>query len=346
MGSRIAEVRKVHGATQRALAMRANVSYSLLRKVERGERAASPSFVAAVARALSINTTDLTEQPYWSHNASPASEQGGVPALRQALVEGDDPDSDTAPRSLDDLRVAVAGVKDDDRGTRHAQVVRALPDALRHLHRASRDVRSGRRAAAHELLGAAYSYAAGLRSLDRASSLVDLAPARPAAAAVRGAVHLRSAIVAARTTDADRADWHLNQAKALTAPGQESANFYGTKFGMPNVDIHRVAVPVELADGVTAVGRAASIRLPKDTAPSRTGHYWIDLARGWLLYGDRRRALDSLQTARRIAPQLTRYHPQVHETVQSLAGTDAHASNSLAGFAAWCGCPPLTRVGS
>jgi transcriptional regulator with XRE-family HTH domain len=43
---RIAELRKIHGFTQQALAARANVSYSLLRKVERGERPASPSFIA------------------------------------------------------------------------------------------------------------------------------------------------------------------------------------------------------------------------------------------------------------------------------------------------------------
>ena len=51
----------------------------------------------------------------------------------------------------------------------------------------------------------------------------------------------------------------------------------------------------------------------------------------------RRRALDSLQTARRVAPQLTRYHPQVHETVSVLATQDARTTRSLPHFAAWCG---------
>ncbi len=120
-------------------------------------------------------------------------------------------------------------------------------------------------------------------------------------------------------------------------PGQEEANFYGTKFGIPNVDSHRVAIPVELADGTTAINRATSIRLPSDTAPSRAGHYWIDLSCGWLLHGNRARALESLHTARRIAPQLTRYHPQVHETVHALAARDIRSTGSLAHFAAWCG---------
>jgi transcriptional regulator with XRE-family HTH domain len=388
IGSRIAELRKIHGLTQRALSMRANVSYSLLRKVERGERPASHSFVAAVARGLSVNVTDITEQPYGARNASPASEQAGVPALRQALVEGEDPELDTQRRDLDDLRRAVREIKGYDRRTKHAEAVRALADVLRHLHRASRDVPVNQQSTVHELLAAAYSYAmialyqlghldlshladersraaaargndpvracvaewnhalillfdgayqAGLRSIDRACTFVEPAPAGEATTAVRGALHLRGAILAARTTNRPLADTHLAEAAALAAPGQDEANHYGTKFGLPNVDIHRVAVPVELADGTTAVSRSDSVRLPDNTAPSRSGHYWIDLARGWLLHGDRRRCLDSLQTARRIAPQLTRYHPQVHETVQALACNDARSTNSLAHFATWCG---------
>ncbi|MFR9728197.1 helix-turn-helix domain-containing protein [Saccharopolyspora sp. MS10] len=386
IGSRIAELRKIHGVTQRALSVRAAVSYSLLRKVERGERAASHSFVAAVARALSINITDLTDQPLHTRMAAPSSEQAGVPALRQALVEGDDPQLDTEPRDVEDLRAEVARLKEQDRRTRHAESVQALPDLLRHLHRAASEHPDD--ASVHELLATAYSYTvialyrlghldlchladeraraaaargadpvrgsvtewnhalvllfdgsytAGLRSLDRSLDLLRSGSDTSATAAVRGAVHLRAAILAARTTDADLAETHLREARAMVRDGQDEANHYGTKFGATNVDIHGVAVPVELADGTTAVTRAATVALPEHTAPSRSGHYWIDLSRGWLLHGDRRRSLECLQTARRIAPQLTRFHPQVHETVQSLAASDARSTNSLSHFAAWCG---------
>ncbi|WP_028477034.1 hypothetical protein [Nocardia sp. CNY236] len=116
--------------------------------------------------------TDLTEQPYGVRNASPASEQAGVPALRQALVEGDDPELDTDPLSLSDLRHAVAEVKEYDRRTKHAEAVRTLPDVLRHLHRAVSDLPTADRPAAHELLSAAYSFAVvslyGLGHLDLA----------------------------------------------------------------------------------------------------------------------------------------------------------------------------------
>ncbi|MGH4019318.1 MAG: helix-turn-helix domain-containing protein [Pseudonocardiaceae bacterium] len=396
IGARIAELRKIHGVTQRALALRANVSYSLLRKVETGERSGSPSFVTAVARALSLHVVDLTElhvvdlteQPYRSGNASVTTEQTGIPALRQALGEGDNPELDTATRDLADLRAAVAEIKDHDRRTRHAEAVLVLPDVLRHLHRAEHEAPVGARAAVYELLAAAYSYAvvalwrlghldlarladerartaavrgddplraavaewnhslillldesypAGLRSIGRAGTLLAEAPCGVASAAVWGALHLRAAILAARAADPDLAETHLAEAQALAAPGQDQANYYGTKFSAPNVAIHRVAVPVELLDGTTAVHRAASVCLPAATAPSRVGAYWIDVARGWLLHGDRGNALDALQTARRIAPQLTRYHPQVHDIVQTLAARDHRATATLPRFAAWCG---------
>ncbi|MGH3854767.1 MAG: hypothetical protein ACRDR6_14985 [Pseudonocardiaceae bacterium] len=90
-----------------------------------------------------------------------------------------------------------------------------------------------------------------------------------------------------------------------------------------------------LADGTTAVARAAKLILPAHIAPSRVGHYWIDLSR----------ALDSLRHARRIAPNSPRYHPQAHETVHILAARDARSTASLRHFAAWCGIRNLTIRG-
>ena len=388
VGLRIAELRKIHGFTQQALANRANVSYSLLRKVEGGERSASPSFIAAITRALGVSIIDLTEQPYGARDASPTSEQAGVPALRQAMAEGDHPDLDTSLRNLDDLRAALADITAARCKDKYAQVVRSLPDLLRHLHATVNTCPSDVRHDAHELLSAAYyhasaalrvlghldlshladerartaaargddplraavaewnhsqiqmldgAYPAARHSIDRAAALVSLAPLTPAVPAIRGALHLRAAQIAARATNSDLAAEHLVIARSLAVDGQDEANFYDTKFGLSNVAIHEVAIPVELADGTTAVSRAAKVRLSRHTASTRVGRHWIDLSQAWLLHGDRRRALDSLQHARRIAPQLTRYHPQVHDTVHILAAQDARSTASLRNFAAWCG---------
>ncbi|MBL1100325.1 helix-turn-helix domain-containing protein [Streptomyces coffeae] len=63
-GARIARTRRERGLTQQGLAIRANVSKSLLSKVECGQRPASPSLVAACARGLSVTAADLLGQPY------------------------------------------------------------------------------------------------------------------------------------------------------------------------------------------------------------------------------------------------------------------------------------------
>ncbi|WP_055546520.1 helix-turn-helix domain-containing protein [Streptomyces sp. NBRC 110028] len=63
-GARIARTRRERGLTQQGLAMRANVSKSLLSKVECGQKPASPSLIATCARALSVTTSDLLGQPY------------------------------------------------------------------------------------------------------------------------------------------------------------------------------------------------------------------------------------------------------------------------------------------
>ncbi|MCA1601119.1 MAG: helix-turn-helix domain-containing protein, partial [Acidobacteria bacterium] len=157
VGLRIAELRKIHGYTQQTLAACANVSYSLLRKVERGERPRIPVVHRSHCPSAQCQRPRITEQPYGARKARPESEQAGVPSLRQALVKGEDPELDTLPRTLDDLRVAVAELKEFDRRTKHAEVVRALPDVLRHLHRAVLDLPSSQRPDAHNVLAAAWS---------------------------------------------------------------------------------------------------------------------------------------------------------------------------------------------
>jgi hypothetical protein len=78
------------------------------------------------------------------------------------------------------------------------------------------------------------------------------------------------------------------------------------------------------------------LHFPAGIPRERVGHHHIDTARAWLLHGDRRRALASLITARHTAPQQTRYHPMVHETIRVLAGQDRHRTDTVQGFATWC----------
>ncbi|MGQ0773893.1 MAG: helix-turn-helix domain-containing protein, partial [Pseudonocardiales bacterium] len=64
VGATIRMLRVAAGLTQNQLAARANVSLSLLGKVECGDRAATHALLTAVARALKVPVERLTGQPY------------------------------------------------------------------------------------------------------------------------------------------------------------------------------------------------------------------------------------------------------------------------------------------
>lgn len=102
-GTRIKRLRKSRHLTQRELAGIAPVSYSTITKIEQGVVAASPSVLAALARALSVPVTDLTGQPYMEELRHDQLDSLIQP-IREALDVYDlGPDEDLAPRPLADL---------------------------------------------------------------------------------------------------------------------------------------------------------------------------------------------------------------------------------------------------
>ncbi|HEU0088261.1 MAG TPA: hypothetical protein VFQ77_11540 [Pseudonocardiaceae bacterium] len=179
-------------------------------------------------------------------------------------------------------------------------------------------------------------HAGVLRALDRAHGLIE-SEHSPTADAVRTVVHLRQARVQARLGARDRADEHVGEARRLLVSGIPTRPYYSVNATPANIEMHHVEVPVELADGTTAVSRAEQVQFLPDTHATIAGHHWVNVARAWTLHGDRAKALAALQEARRIAPQQTRYHPSVHETVHLLAEHGRRATDSLAGFARWAG---------
>ncbi|WP_040788259.1 helix-turn-helix domain-containing protein [Nocardia paucivorans] len=165
----------------------------------------------------------------------------------------------------------------------------------------------------------------------------DLGRGDPPTLAMWGNLHLKSGLAAARAGRKDTADAHLTEARETAQRIGYDRDDYRLCFGPTNVAIWSVGLAVEALDGTTAIKRAETVRLPSGTPRERAGHHYIDLARAFLLHGDREGAFGALQTARRIAPTQTRYHPMVHETVRALARVEARSRETLRGFAAWCG---------
>lgn len=179
-------------------------------------------------------------------------------------------------------------------------------------------------------------YDLGMRAVGNALDLA-LEQHTPEGLSVGAQLHLRQAVFAARAGRADDADAHIDEARTIVGRGVPVAPYFDVRANRSNVEIHSVAVPVEMSDGTTAVTRAESIHLDDDAESSRVGHHYIDLARAWTLHGDRDRALRSLLTARQISPQQTRYHPSVRETLYAIASADRRSTDSLSGFARWAG---------
>ncbi len=201
---------------------------------------------------------------------------------------------------------------------RHIQLAPRTGDpnriAISAFHRSSRHLRRG-------------DYVGGLRLLERAKADID--ERSPVAAQV----HLRSAVLAARAGQLDRADEYVEAARAAV----DGPSYRGVDAIALNIDVHWCAMPVETMNGAEAVRRGAQIHLVDRGHPERVGHHHIDQARAWLLHGDRDRTLAELNAARAVAPFNTRHHPAVRETVLALAESDRRRTESLAGFARWAG---------
>jgi hypothetical protein len=154
---------------------------------------------------------------------------------------------------------------------------------------------------------------------------------------VRGYGHLCGAISAARGRRPDVARDHIREPRQLAGQFTHESDLYGTLFGPANVGIHAVAVEMESGDPDKAAAAGWTLRLPSEIAPPRAGHHWQDTARAWLLAGQPGKSLDSLNRARKVAPQQTRLHPSVRETLRGIAAAERRRTESLSSFAGWVG---------
>ncbi|GAB2936588.1 helix-turn-helix domain-containing protein [Streptomyces mayteni] len=160
--------------------------------------------------------------------------------------------------------------------------------------------------------------------------------------AVRGTLQLRAATHALRSGDASGSEDFLGQAAELSETTGETGSpdalaDYALSFGPTEVALSQLGAANDREDHATALTLAAGVRLPADFRPTGAARFWIDKARAetWTARNDE--ALKSLQQAKQAAPQLTRYHPGVHELVGTLLRARAKAPDPLREFAMWSG---------
>lgn len=172
-----------------------------------------------------------------------------------------------------------------------------------------------------------------LEALEHAARQVDLD--RSDSSEVLGAIYLRCAVLAARSGDRAAADDYLAQAEEMDERAerlQHSRDYHATTFTSGNIAVHRAAVAVEARDYDAALRRDARVtdqRIAATLIPERHAHHHIDMARALAELGKPREALERLEKAQRIAPQLTLYHPQARLVTQHLVDTQRTLSSSL-----------------
>lgn len=131
VGENIRILRKAAGLTQRQLVTRANVSLSLLGKVECGDRAATHALLAAVARALKVPVERLTGQPYADSHHDEQTHRD-IDALRDALRHYDLP-ADLPARPLSELSAEVDDISRLRRNADYRKLAARLPALIEEL---------------------------------------------------------------------------------------------------------------------------------------------------------------------------------------------------------------------
>ncbi|MEZ7006345.1 helix-turn-helix domain-containing protein [Streptomyces sp. AD55] len=155
--------------------------------------------------------------------------------------------------------------------------------------------------------------------------------------AVTGQMHLGAAVVAGRDKDQDTAREHLDEAARIAKMTGPAEKVHWLSFGPTNVGVHRVSVLTELDQYAKAVDEARYVVIPADWPPSRLAHHHAEVARAHLWTGRTDAAFKSLLTARRLAPQQTKYHPTVRETYTALESAKRRMPDTFTNYGAWLG---------
>ncbi|MFI6446809.1 helix-turn-helix domain-containing protein [Kitasatospora sp. NPDC050543] len=180
------------------------------------------------------------------------------------------------------------------------------------------------------------SLSTGLRALQQA---IDAAPPHSSAQmrAAIGSLHMRAAVVAGRMRDAGAARDHLASAAGLIS-GMREATYAGTAVGPDSLQIHTLAVAVELneeRDLRETVASAMRWAPPCELPAERRSHYYIDLGRAQMRLGRPLHARESLEVARTIAPQHVREHGQVRAELATMVRLSRGRDERLLTFARW-----------
>ncbi|MFE0043121.1 helix-turn-helix domain-containing protein [Streptomyces albireticuli] len=183
----------------------------------------------------------------------------------------------------------------------------------------------------------ASDYRTGKRLVRLGLSTLEQAEAGRVRDVVTGQLHLGAAVLAGRDKDEDAANGHLDEARRIADRTGPAEKVHWLSFGPTNVSVHRVSVLAELDRYPEAVRAAEGAAVPDFWPPSRRAHHCAEVARSQMWIGRTDAAFKSLQQARKLAPQQTRYHPMVRETYAGLESAKRRMPDTFSNYGAWLG---------
>lgn len=293
VGERVANLRKLRGLTQGALAVRSSYSLDTVKKVEQGRIPPSAAFVGTVARTLDVDPAYL----YGVEDRILAEESSAVQLanLRAAVDAWDAPRPDGPLLSLDTIDRRLDAIARQVASTKYADAADALSPLLHHLYvLADRTGAAGERARA--ALHDAYRLTATVAGRFRQADIAAVASERHIQLAPTTGDPLRVAISAFHRSSRylglgdyngglrvlERVEEHLTDpspvatqvhlrnavlsaragnldradeyvAEARAMRRDDQASYRGIDASTLNIDVHWCALPVEALDGTEAV---------------------------------------------------------------------------------------------
>jgi hypothetical protein len=186
-----------------------------------------------------------------------------------------------------------------------------------------------------ETFFASGDWSSGRRMLEIAADQIGGAIS-PEGLAAYGALHMRAAVLAGRDHDQQTAKDHIDEAADASRRVPDGV-YRGTAFGPASVRIHQLALALDLRDFSGAIKTGEGWAPPPHIPAERRSHFFLDLARAYVGAECPDRAIECLATARSIAPQHIRRHPDASAAVTSLLATVPRPDRALLEFARWGG---------
>ena len=131
-------------------------------------------------------------------------------------------------------------------------------------------------------------------------------------------MHLIRAVLAGYDEDRTVAHDNLGTAETIAARLDPDRNDYDTEFNAINIQLHRIAIAIELGDAGQALELADQVD-PSSLSPERQMRYHIDRARAFSQRRQAEEAVAALELAESTAPENFRSHQTALQTMNGLS---------------------------